>query len=246
MKYFKPFTQGSYETEYSNISKADDCEAYWLKEVMGVPQMASFDGDKGTTAGTEVILIPCFHPGRVSHAGILGNLVTQLLTMVSGMSWAAMEHAITVNRDHPSSTRKQKCRLILERLRAQLSPDHPFGRSLKQLKSKYAIAQTADYQARHIRKQVMAIRKPPRGILPKKTQRARRHRLDLDILTGEGVGAGFEVAIQDHPWQGVGDKDVRYSLSWSEEDGQGWTVGPVLLPDNVLAVDESDKRFLFL
>jgi hypothetical protein len=248
MKNFKPFTRGAYETEYSNVTKANDREAYWLKEVMGIPQMASFDGDKGLTPGTEFILIPCLHPGRAGHAGILKTLITRLLTMVSGLCWAAMEHTITVDRNSPTLSRKEKCEQILGMLNVHLAPMHPFGRALKQLKSEYAIAQTADMQARHLRKATVAIGKPPRGILATKTQRknARRDRVDRDAQIIEGVADGFELSIQEHPWNGVGDKDVRYSLTWVEEDGQMWTIGPIILPDNTLSIDQGDKRFLFL
>jgi hypothetical protein len=248
MKSFKPFTQGAFDTEYSNVTKTDNREAYWLKEVMGVPQMASFDGDKGQTPGCEFVLIPCFHPGRAGHAGILKTLITRLLAMVSGMGWAAMEHAITVHRKNPALSRKQKCEQILGLLNAQLAPTHPFAKAFQQLKSEYAIAQTADMQARYLRNATVAIGKPPRGILAKKTQRksSRRSRVELDMQVAEGFGEGLELSIQEHPWNGVGDKDVRYSLTWTEEDGLAWTIGPILLPDNTLGIDEGDKRFVFL
>ncbi|EAT86157.2 hypothetical protein SNOG_06326 [Parastagonospora nodorum SN15] len=245
MKSFQPFTQGAYETEYSKLSKANDSEAYWLKEVMGVPQMASFDGAQGVTLGAECVLIPCFHPGRVGHAGILKTLITRLLAMVSGMAWAAMEYAVTVDHKNPNLPRKQKCEQILGQLNMQLSSNHPFGQAFEKSKSEYAVAQTADWQARFARKKTVAIGKPPRGILATKVQRkAKRSHLDLHAGAMEAIGDSYELNIQHYPWAGGGDKDKRHTLIWTEDDGQVWSIGPVLLPENVLPSDGNDKRFV--
>jgi hypothetical protein len=77
---------------------------------MGVPQKATFDGDEGQTPRTDLFLIPCFHSDRAGHVGILKILTTRLLIMVLGMSWTAMEHAITVHRNNLALSRKDKCK----------------------------------------------------------------------------------------------------------------------------------------
>jgi hypothetical protein len=247
LRNFKPFSQAIYDRDYSALARASNADAYWLKEVMGVPKMVSFDGDSGSTVGKEVILIPCFHPGRAGYAGILKSLITRLINMVSGLAWAAIGHAVKVDQDSPTLSRKHKCEKILDLLNAQLDPTHPFGKALKQLRAEFAIAQIAGLQARHIRMSVVQIDKPPKGIMAKKASGNRRPRLAQagpSNQVTEGLDDAFEVSVFEYPWDGVGGKDVRHSLTWTEDSGEVWNIGPLLLPDNVLALDVNDKRYV--
>jgi hypothetical protein len=90
--------------------------------------------------------------------------------------------------------------------------------------------------------------KPTHGILAKKTRRknSRRPKVDLNMLVAKRFSDGSELSIQGHPWNGVGDEDVCYALTWTEDDRQVRTIGPLLLPNNALSIGEGDKRFVFL
>jgi hypothetical protein len=63
--------------------------------------------------------------------------------------------------------------------------------------------------------------------------------------TVESIGDAFEVAIQEVAWNGQpGDKDLRHQLSWTEGDGQVWSISLVMLPEKVLSPSSKDKLFL--
>ncbi|CAN9092100.1 unnamed protein product [Alternaria alternata] len=246
-KSFQPFSERNYNAEYASLRKDVNRKAYWIEHVMGVPQLATFDGGSGLTAGKEFILIPCYHPGRNGHAGIMKTLITRLLTMVSAVAWSAIELAISVDQHKVGFSRKQKCEEILKLLKTKIDPEHEFGKEMMKLKSEYVIAHTVESQNRFMRKQFLPIGKPSKGILPTKVQRrARRSLFDTDFQTSDAYGGGFDVAIQIQNWNGISPIDnKRFMITWTEEDGQVWNIAPVLLPDGALPKDQNDKRYLF-
>jgi hypothetical protein len=240
---FTAFTSANYETEMSRDRRANGA-AYWVRSVMGVPQLLAFNSNVGSTVGKEFILIPCYHPGMTGHAGIMKEKLTRLLVMVSSLAWDAMGRAIYQSRQGGGLSRKQKCEQILSYLRFKLNPSHAFGQSMTRAKADYVIAITADAQGRIARKANLSLGKPSRGILPSKTRAARKSRLDQNVQTISGVG-GYEVDIHALVGTVSASEKTRYRLRWAEDNGEAWSVEPVIFPDNVIPNDTTDKRFVF-
>jgi hypothetical protein len=244
MNNFASFSEREFLNHGATMLRAHGT-GYWVKEILGVPKLLAFNRKQGTTVDKEFVLIPCYHPGIIGHAGVMKEKAARLLALVFGLAWDAMGLAIRLNTDDEGLTRKQKCEQLIVLLQSKMDENHAFGRAFAQAKKEYLIATTADFQARLARKQNLPIGKPPRGILPAKTQRSRRDQFDRNPQTEQGLGQGFEVEIRALPNQGVVTKDKpRYCLRWTEDDGQGWAVEPLYLPDNTAAKDSSDKRFL--
>jgi hypothetical protein len=205
-----------------------------------MPQMATVPG------GHEFVLIPCCHPGLLGHVGILKEKLTRLMVMTSGIAWYAASLAVTIDRENLTLSRKQKCGKIVALLAVKLDTTHEFGRAFLRAKEDYSMAITAWTEGKWSRKGGAPVRAPPRGLLPGKTQKVGRARISRDHQTLEGVGDGFEVDIQEQAWKGASATDnKRYRLTWEEDDGQTWSIAPVILPSNVAPADSSDKRFLF-
>lgn len=142
-------------------------------------------------------------------------------------------------------SRKKKCEQILGSLQLDLDPNHKFGQAWARAKSEYLIALEADHQARMVRKANTKIGNPPLRLLKAKTRRAvTRSQLETNPQTVRGVG-GFELDIQIAPRPGKNTEPPRYRLRWQEDDGQSWSLEPVLLPVNTVSDDATDERFIF-
>jgi hypothetical protein len=243
---FTPFTSKSYEND-KKAAQRKFGDGHWVKNILGVPKQAALPGSFGMNNAVHYIIIPCCHPGLLGHVGILKEKLTRLLVMVLGIAWKAITYAIRIDQQHPISSRLQKCEGIFKMLEDRLSRDTPFGAAFMQAKFDYTLAMTAWTEGKRTRLEVGIIGAPPRNILPGKTERSRRPRIAQHVQTVQGVSEGFEVSIQEQPWDGATSNDSsRHRLTWKEGDGQVWSIAPIILPANVLPSDENDKRFLFL
>jgi hypothetical protein len=243
---FTPFTSKAYEND-KKAAQREFGNGHWVKNILGVPKQAALPGSLGMNNAVHYIIIPCCHPGLLGHVGILKEKLTRLLVMVLGVAWKAMTYAIRIDQQHPTSSRLQKCKGILKLLEDKLGSNTPFGVALRQAKRDYTLAMTAWTEGKRTRLEVGVIGAPPRNILPGKTERSRRPRISQHTQTVQGISEGFEVLIQEQPWDGATYNDSsRHRLTWKEGDGRVRSIAPIILPANVVPSDENDKRFLFL
>lgn len=213
--------------------------------IMGIPQLASFDGGSGTTEGRECVVIPSCHPGLLGHVGIRKEKLTRLLVMISGIAWSAATVAIQLDRDEPNLTRKQKCIKIIGSLAGNFKRNTVFGQAFQKAKEDYVLVDTTWHQSKWARQSVGSIRVPDRRLLPGKAKRSSTSRIKQDTESLRDISSASEVVISEQPWNGAGGKDkTRSRLTWKEDDGMEWSIAPVILPANVVPAEENDKRFL--
>lgn len=208
--------------------------------------MSAFHAMEGSTTGKETVIIPCFHPGFLGHAGILKEKATRLLIMISGIAWKAVTSAIVIHRENILLPRKDKCESIIKEVESKLDPSHKFGAAFARAKAEYLDVVRAWHQGKLTRQKAEDIPKPPRGILRAKSARLGKSRTDRNAETVGGDMGGWEVLLQEQTVLGPKSDNKRHSLSWLEDDGQKWSIGPVILPENVLPITQNDKRFIFL
>lgn len=243
MNNFRSFNLNEYES-HRIAERRKFGYGHWVMNIMGIPQLASFNGGSGTTEGRECVLIPSCHPGLLGHVGIRKDKLTRLLVMISGIAWSAATLAIQIDRDEPSLTRKQKCIKIIGSLAGRLKKNTVFGQAFQKAKEDYVLADTAWHQSKWTRQSVGIIRGPDRRLLPCKGKRSSRSRIKQDNESLRDIGSAFEVAISEQPWDGAGGKDKsRFRLTWKEDDGMEWSIAPIILPANVYSTEEHDKRF---
>jgi hypothetical protein len=216
-----------------------------MVDIMGVPQLVNFKTDSGNT-GEPFIVIPSLHPGRIGHGGVVKDKLVRLLVLVSGIAWSAATLTMQQDLDESTLPRAKKINNILDALNAKLAPDTDFGKAMTKAKNEHVLTLTAWNEGKLARGRGAPIKKPPGGLLPGKTT-AKRARTTAEGTneTVESIGDIFEVAIQKVAWSGQdGEMDRRYQLSWTEVDGQVWSISPVMLPPNVLSSTANEKRFL--
>jgi hypothetical protein len=214
-----------------------------VEEDLGVPTISTYDGRPD---GSEVVVIPCFHPGYLAHIGILREKAQALLLLTLAIGWHAADLAITLSQSGSYRTRKETCVEITKEIKNKLESTHTFGKIFQATKNEYLIARQAYYQGRVTRSKAPELAKPPTGILPTKTEHIRRGRVAaIDKTIGGGAG-GHEVLVQEQRTLGPKSDNIRFSLTWTEEDGKSWTLNPILLPTEVAPSGVDDKRFIFL
>jgi hypothetical protein len=87
------------------------------------------------------------------------------------------------------------CTKITNEIKARLQPTHAFGKVFQATKKEFSIARTAYYQGRITRSKAPELPKPPKGILPTKTEHIRRGRVSaMGRTTISGTG-GYEVLV---------------------------------------------------
>ncbi len=82
--------------------------------------------------GKEVVVIPCYHPGYLSKAGLPAAKATKLFFMVHQIAWFAMGAVLDIlrkTRKSKSWTRKQMCDKVVARIADILQPEHVFGKA---------------------------------------------------------------------------------------------------------------------
>lgn len=241
---FKSFTLNDYESD-KTAERRRFGHGHWVKNIMGIPQLASFNSGTGSTVGKECVVLPSCHPGLLGHVGIRKEKLTRLLVMISGLAWSAATLAIQLDRDEPSLTRKQKCNKIIGSLASKLKKNTMFGQAFQRAKEEYVLANVAWSQGKLTRQDVGVIRAPNRKLLPGKVDRSSSSRIKQEAEILRDIGSSFEVVITEEPWDGAGGKDrTRFRLTWKEDDDQEWSIAPVILPANVFPTEENDKRFL--
>ena len=169
--------------------------------------------------------------------------------MVTGLAFCAMDHCLEVDAKFPKASRLEKCFQIMEFIDTKLNSEHEFGRAFELARSEYVIATAAWNQGQIAPKQRRASRK---GALKKREFKSkaksgikRRRLLDAEVQTIESNEHGYEVSIVEVYLHGVPKTDrIRHTLTWTEENGQEWSLDPVILPDNVIPEDGNEKRFL--
>jgi hypothetical protein len=207
---FKSFT----EREYNKDNDATSKNFGWVRNIMGVPQLATFN-TKSDTTGETLIVIPSMHPGRISYGGVVKDKLTRLFVLASGIAWSAATIALQQDQDEPTLSRGKKINNIFEALNAKLGPDTEFGKTLTRAKEEYILAASAWQQGYLTKAPDIPITKPPRGLLQGKTTKNRaKATASGENETVESIGDAFEVAIQEVAWNGQpGDKDLRHQLS---------------------------------
>jgi hypothetical protein len=210
-----------------------------VEENLGNPRLVKTDG-------FETIVLPCFHPGYLAHIGIMREKAQSLLLMTLAIGWLAASCAITITLDNPELSRKLICLEIVKEIKIRLQLNHPFGKLFEASKKEFLIARTAYYEGKITRSKAPGIPKPPAGLLPTITQHIRRGRVaDIGMAADAGLG-GFEVLVQEYRIQGPKSDNVRFSLTWVDDDGMNWVLAPILLPTEVTPTSTGDKRFIFL
>jgi hypothetical protein len=214
-----------------------------VEEDLGVPTISTYDG---RPTGSEVVIIPCFHPGYLAHIGILREKAQALLLLTLAIGWHAADLAIALSQNGSHQTRKQMCVKISKDIKDKLQPTHSFGKIFEATKKEYLIARKAYYQGRVTRSKAPELAKPPTGILPTKSEHIRQGRVAaIGKTTGGGIG-GYEVLVQEQKTLGPKSDNIRFSLTWTEGDGKSWTLSPILLPTEAAPSGVDDKRFMFL
>jgi hypothetical protein len=221
--------------------------AYQKKNLEGALVQSLGIADISTANGDDTIVIPCFHPGRHGHMGILCEKGQQVFKLVSALAWDAVTEVIRITKNHPHHTRRSLCIEVKKQLSLKVHKSHPFGLALLIAKKEYLDTQKAFQEGALVRRNAPDLAKPSRGLLARKTVLTRKGRnLVLDTAVEGGIG-GYEVLLQEQIVLHAPNGDnVRITLSWAEDDGNKWCLGPIILPENSLPSDTDDKRFLYL
>jgi hypothetical protein len=255
LESFTPLTaKGYYETQRtSNVELGSD---YYI-QLLGVPHLRHL-GD----SEDDVIVIPCYHPGYLSQAGLPSIKATTLFLYVHQIVWFSMGVALQqVQESSQTWTRKGLCGEIMLRLQEVLASDHQFGRAFASVKQETIDVTNAFVQGRVTRRKIRNEGQPKakstRSVSPKKAIRKERKRIRKNQITtsttavGTAVG-GYEVYVRS---MNLNDKVAprndreRHILSWKEPSLENnnqeaqWTIGPLVLPNGVL--NGSDKRFIY-
>lgn len=226
-----------------NIEALNYRQGRFVQDILGVPHFASLND---TRASNETIVIPCFHPGYQGHTGILREKVQQIFKLVSAIGWYAITAVLRISRDNPHASRRMFCLKVFQDLKTTLNTSNALRNNLDIAKREYLVALKAYRQGELTRRNALDLPKPPKGILAKKTDFTRRTRTLTNNQVGSDGSGGYEVLIQEQIVNGPKGDNVRYSLTWSEEDAESWTVGPIILPEHVTSPNDNDKRFIFL
>jgi hypothetical protein len=163
---FKSFT----EREYNKDNDATSKNFGWVRNIMGVPQLATFN-TKSDTTGETLIVIPSMHPGRISYGGVVMDKLTRIFVLASGIAWSAATIALQQDQDEPTLPRGKKINNIFEALNAKLGPDTEFGKTLTRAKEEYILAASAWQQGHLTKARGIPIMKPPRGLLQGRLRR---------------------------------------------------------------------------
>ncbi|RAR06499.1 hypothetical protein DDE82_003320 [Stemphylium lycopersici] len=217
----------------------------WIASI-GRPFLANFYADQDDSQGHECVIVPCLHPGAMGYAGIMKDKLSSIFVLGSAIAWKAATIAMHENNTSPALSRKEKCQKVISGLASYLDVNNPFGKTLQKAKDEYVVAYTAYQQGRVSRGKSLPLPPPVRGLLAVKTKTAKKRHISQDVQTTDNIGDGFEVLIQEQLHRGLGGKDnVRYRLTWKEDDGQEWSIAPVIMPNNVFSSRSNEKYFLF-
>jgi hypothetical protein len=215
---------------------------------VGYPEICAFSGGSKIAVGQECVIIPSFHPGFLGYSGVTKEQVSRVFVLTSAIAWKAASLAIQLDQDHIPRTRKQTCREIIQILKADLEVTTVFGQTFHQAKQDYVLASKAFRQGSLAHTTGHAIKKPPTGILAAKSVSGRGgKRIRGEGQTTEFFDDGFEVVIHGVDDYSVGDNktSIRHSLHWKEEDGQAWSLSPIILPSQVVKnVPKKGKTFI--
>jgi hypothetical protein len=75
-------TAGNFTYKAYRAEQRTQLEGKYVKEVLGLPKIVSYSD---AAAGAETVVIPCFHPGRHGHMGILSEKGQQLFKLISAL-----------------------------------------------------------------------------------------------------------------------------------------------------------------
>ncbi|KAJ4316457.1 hypothetical protein N0V94_005448 [Neodidymelliopsis sp. IMI 364377] len=256
---FKPFKSNDFTNYNASISNCRSGSAdFWLNNVLGQPHLAHLNNNDDTAgaAGTEFVVIPCYHPGMLGYAGHMKELSQRLIAMVLSLAWAAMGKVVDLHQNEPipyaPNYRLNICKQLLTHLKGKLYVTHPFGQAFARAKSEWAAASKVESDFRQSRKALASVlARPQKGFLEQKVGRDRKDKRDTSGLTVGGLAGSFELDVRRIGFPGYSKQPLGvrpvHQLRWKESGvGGQQLLEPIALPDNVVADDpEVDKRFLW-
>jgi hypothetical protein len=224
------------------------CRTYGRATQNGQPYLCYFDG-KDSDSGhhdpnTATVLIPSLHPGFLSRAGIVKEKATRVFVLTSAVAWCAMSAALVIARDGIPDNREQYAKMIMTKVESVAGPHTLFGKAIAVARKEYDDCHQA-YSEGQVKRRNAPTLQIPKGVLPKKSFRAKKKSRYTTSVghSGDGVG-GWEVAISKTT--DVGAPPDFYTISWNDDEGERQVIGPIPLSKDILPPDANAKRFIFL
>lgn len=98
---------------------------------IGLLVLSKYDDDPLTEDDDNcVLVIPCYHPGRVQYGGDTGSLFGKVLTKVYAIAWLAMGRAMDLAYHNRHISKKDLLLLIKQEVDNVTGPDTEYGQAL--------------------------------------------------------------------------------------------------------------------
>jgi hypothetical protein len=189
-------------------------------------------------------MIPSLHPGFLSRAGVVKEKATRVFVFTSAVAWCAMSAALMIARDGAPDNREEYAKMIIARIESVAGLNTPFGKAFSAARKEYNDCHQA-YSEGQVKRRDAPTLQMPKGILPKKSVRAKKKSRYTTSIghSSAGVG-GWEVIIAKAI--DVETPPEFYTITWSDDDGKIHEIGPIPMDKDVIPPTANTKRFLYL